>query len=324
LTTILLKELIQVPTAADISESHLAINKFIHRTPILQSESLNKIAGCTLLFKCENFQKVGAFKMRGATRAALALPPERIINGLATHSSGNHAQAVAKAAAILGVPAHIVMPLNAPMVKSEATKEYGAKIYPCEATFDARIEELKKVVANTGAHFIHPFDDYNVIAGQATCAKELIEDSGPLDIIIAPIGGGGLMSGTCLSAKYFSSKTKVFGAEPKEVDDAFRSIQTGILQINSTTNTIADGLKTSLSKKTFDIIQNHVEGILTVTETEIIAAMKLIWQRLKITAEPSSAVPLAAILKYPQHFTGKIVGFIISGGNVDIDLKQGL
>ncbi|MEM9848858.1 MAG: pyridoxal-phosphate dependent enzyme [Bacteroidota bacterium] len=319
LTTNNLQKLESVPSIANIQHVHEAIAPYIHRTPILTCESINAIAGAELYFKCENFQKIGAFKMRGATSAALALSEAEIGKGLATHSSGNHAQAVALTAKNLGTKAYIVMPSNSPAVKKKAVAGYGAEITFCEPTQAAREATMAEIVAETGATFIHPYDDYNVIAGQATCAKEVFEDCPILDAIIAPIGGGGLMSGTALSAKYFSPMTKIYGGEPEIVNDAYRSLQSGQLQQNTTTDTIADGLKTNLSDKTFGIIQEHLEEIILVNETEIADAMRLIWERMKIIIEPSCAVPLAAILKHPAPFSQRKVGLILTGGNVDLE-----
>ncbi len=307
------------PTLKDILDTHIGIEEMIHRTPVLTSQGINTISGTQLFFKCENFQKIGAFKMRGGASAALRLTQEERERGLATHSSGNHAQAIARAAQLLNIPAHIVMPKNSPIIKINATKGYGANVIHCENTIEAREKTLEKVVAETGATFIHPYNNYDVIAGQATCAKELIEDTNELDIIIAPIGGGGLMSGTALSTTYLSPGTMILGAEPKEVDDAYRSFKSGKIQKNDSINTIADGLRTNLGDKTFQIIQKYLTDILTVTEESIIKAMRLIWERMKIIIEPSCAVPLAAILSYPQFFEGRKVGVILTGGNVDLD-----
>jgi len=314
-----MQPLTAIPTRADIEATHKAIQPLIHRTPVLTCSAINKRAGASLFFKCENFQKVGAFKMRGASNAAVRLSEAERQKGLATHSSGNHAQAVALSAKMLGVPAYIVMPENAPAAKRAATEGYGAQITSCENTLAARESTLQKVVDETGATFIHPYNDYNVIAGQATCAKELLEDVEGLDILTAPVGGGGLMSGTALSARYFAPGVKVYGAEPKAVDDAYRSIQSGQLQSNTTIDTIADGLRTNLGEKTFDILQRELDGIFLVSETEILQAMRLIWERMKIIIEPSCAVPLAAVLKHPEVFGGKRVGVILTGGNVDLD-----
>ncbi|MCB0630912.1 MAG: pyridoxal-phosphate dependent enzyme [Saprospiraceae bacterium] len=308
-----------IPTQADIKATHTAIADLIHRTPVMTCESINKITGSSLYFKCENFQKVGAFKMRGAASAALRLTPKQLEKGIATHSSGNHAQAVARAAQYLGVPAYIVMPENAPAIKRAATEGYGAEVIPCAPTIEARQETLDQVVARTGATFIHPYDDYHVIAGQATAAKELIEDAPALNIIMAPVGGGGLMSGTALSSSYFSPKSRILGAEPREVNDAARSFRSGKIEHNATINTIADGLRTNLSEKTLQIIRENLEAVLTVEEETIIRAMRLLWERMKIVVEPSGAVPFAAVLTYPELFTGLKVGMILTGGNVDLE-----
>lgn len=309
----------QLLTKTGIEESHERIKDTVHRTPILSSHTINRLLGVEVVFKCENFQKIGAFKIRGASNASALLTPEERARGLATHSSGNHAQAVALSAKMLGVPAYIVMPENAPAAKRAATEGYGAQITSCENTLAARESTLQKVVEETGATFIHPYNDYNVIAGQATCAKELLEDVDGLDILTAPVGGGGLMSGTLLSARYFAPGVKVYGGEPKEVDDAYRSLKSGQLQSNTTINTIADGLRTNLGEKTFDILQRELDDLFLVSEVEILQAMRLIWERMKIIIEPSCAVPLAAILKHPEVFAGKRVGVILTGGNVDLN-----
>lgn len=314
-----LHKLDHIPSREDIALTHEAIAGMIHRTPVLTSQSIDKLANAELYFKCENFQKIGAFKMRGASSAALRLTEDEKRKGLTTHSSGNHAQAVALSAKLLGVPAYIVMPENAPAIKRKATAGYGAEIISCGTNIESREAALEKVLERTGATFIHPYNDYNVIAGQATAAKELIEYSPALDIIIAPVGGGGLMSGTALSARYFSPGIRIFGAEPKAVDDAWRSFQSGKIETNKTIDTIADGLRTNLGEKTLDIIRRHAEEILTVDEARIVAAMRLVWERMKIIIEPSSAVPLAAIFSYPEKFYGKKVGIILTGGNVDVE-----
>lgn len=309
-----------IPTKKDIVESHQLIQSLIHQTPVMSCESLNKMTGCQLHFKCENFQKIGAFKMRGAANAAMRLSKQDLKKGLATHSSGNHAQAVARAARELGVPAYIVMPENAPAVKVAATKGYGAEVIFCESSPEGRATMLEKVVKEKKATFIHPFDDYNVIAGQATVAKEMIEYlNNPLDILMAPVGGGGLLSGTALSAKCFSEGIQVIAAEPAKVDDAKRAFISGKLEVNASTDTIADGLRTPLSRKTLTIIREHVSDILLVDEEAIAHAMKQIWQRMKIIIEPSSAVPLAAVFSYPEIFKDKTVGIILTGGNVDVE-----
>lgn len=315
-----LRPLTLSPNQADLLLTHEAIQPFIHRTPILTNESLNAMAGCRMHFKCENFQKIGAFKMRGAASAALRFTEAERANGLATHSSGNHAQAVARAAQILGVPAYIVMPHDAPQVKVAAVKGYGASISYCENTPKDRQEALDKVVAKTGAAFIHPFNDYGVIAGQATAGIELIRDTKEvLDLILTPVGGGGLMAGTALSARYFSLQAIAWGAEPRNVDDAARALASGQIEFNETNQTVADGLRTNLGERTFEIIKKRVPKILLVSEEEIIAAMRHIWERMKIIIEPSCAVPFAAILRYPELFADKEVGLILTGGNVDVD-----
>jgi threonine dehydratase len=315
----LLPKLSAAPTKEDIERTHQAIGPYIHRTPVLSSAGLNAIAGAELYFKCENFQKIGAFKMRGGASAALRLTPQELACGLATHSSGNHAQAVARAAQLLGAPAYIVMPENAPAPKIAATRSYGAEVIFCAPTPEAREQTLEEVVARTGATFIHPYNDWHVIAGQATAAVELFEDAGaPLDVIIAPVGGGGLMSGTALATRYFSPGTRVIGAEPQRVDDASRAFRSGQIEKNASTDTIADGLRTPLGEKTFAIIRENVNDILTVSEEGIIEAMRLIYERLKIVIEPSCAVPFAAVLAHPGHFQGKKLGLILTGGNVDL------
>jgi threonine dehydratase len=305
-------------TPQTIQQAHERIRPYIHHTPVLTSESLDDMAGCRLFFKCENFQKVGAFKARGAMNAALSLTEEQRKKGLATHSSGNHAQALARAAKILGVKSYIVMPRTAPEIKKRGVRGYGGEIFECEPTLQARESTLAEVIKKTGATEIHPFNNYEVIAGQATAAKELIEASSPLDFILVPVGGGGLLSGTALAAKYFSPKTIVIAGEPAGSDDAYRSLQSGKIE-QAQSNTIADGLLTSLGDKTFPIIFENVKEIITVTDEEIIDAMRLIWERLKIIVEPSCAVPFAAGLKSKSKFLGKRVGIILSGGNVDLE-----
>ena len=306
------------PTKQDVTEAHERIKKQIHRTPTLTSLSINKIAGCELYFKCENLQKVGAFKFRGASNAVLSLSKEELRKGVATHSSGNHAAALALAAQMKSVLAYIIMPRTAPQIKKIAVDGYGAKIIFCEPTLQAREETLAKVVDETGTTFIHPYNNYSVIAGQATCAKEILEELTDLDYIIPPVGGGGLASGTCLSAKYFSGKTKVIGAEPLGADDAFRSLRDKIIYPSSNPKTICDGLLTSLGEKTFAILCTNLEAILTASEVSIIEAMRLIWERMKIIVEPSSAVTLAVVLQNKEKFAGKKIALILSGGNVDL------
>lgn len=307
------------PKKAEILEAASRIRPYIHRTPVLTSENIDSAAGARLFFKCENFQKAGAFKSRGAVNAVFSLDDATAAQGVATHSSGNHAAALARAAGLRGIKAHIVMPSNSSKVKIAAVKNYGGIITFCEPTLASREETLQKVVAATGASEIHPYNDVRIIAGQATAALELIDDHPEIDLIVAPVGGGGLLSGTALAAHFFSKSIKVIAAEPKQADDAFQSFRKKTFVPSVNPNTIADGLRTSLGSITFPIILNHVEEIVTVSEASIVSAMKLVWERMKIIIEPSSAVPLAAILEGKIAVEGKRVGIIISGGNVDLD-----
>ena len=314
-----MKKITSIPTLADIERVHEAIKPYIHQTPVLSSHKINEIAGCEVFFKCENFQKVGAFKMRGASSAVLALSEEEKQKGIATHSSGNHAQAVALSAQLQGIVSYIVMPENAPSIKRNATLGYGANVITSGNTIQEREKMLDKVVAENGATFLHPYNNYDVIAGQATASKELHETIKDLDVIITPIGGGGLMSGTALYTHFKKPNVTILGAEPKNVDDAFRSFYSGKVEGNETINTIADGLRTTLGEFTLEIIRKHVKEIITVSEEEIIIAMRLIWERMKIIVEPSSAVPFAVVLQQKARFKDKKVGIIISGGNVDVE-----
>ncbi len=307
------------PQFSDIQEAHKRIKSLIHRTPVLSSKSINNILNVELSFKCENFQKVGAFKFRGATNAVRLLSKEEAEKGVTTHSSGNHAAALSLAAKQLGIPAFIVMPENAPEIKKKAVEGYGAKITFCEPTLQAREETLSKVQKETGSTFIHPYNNFNVICGQGTAAIEFLENVPDLDVIIAPIGGGGLMSGTAISSKAINPEIKVYGAEPLNADDAFRSFKKGVLIPAGRPNTIADGLSTSLSPLTFQIIREKLDGILTAKEETIVSAMRMIWERMKIIVEPSAAVPLAVLIENRYLFKGKKVGIIVSGGNVDLD-----
>jgi len=306
------------PTLSDIQAAHLRIQPFIHRTPILTSSAINEIAGCELFFKCENFQKVGAFKARGAANAVMKLSLEQRANGVATHSSGNHAAALARAASVAGIPSYIVMPSNAPEIKKKAVKGYGGEIIECEPTLQARETTLEAVVERTGATFIPPFDYLDVIEGQATCALELLEDQPDLDVVMAPVGGGGLLAGTALLVHYMNPQIQVIAGEPTGADDAFRSFHEGSIIPNTLTNTIADGLLTSLGKLPFAVIREHVKDILLATDPQIIEAMRLVFERMKLVIEPSGAVPLAALLANKEKFAGKKVGIIFSGGNVDL------
>lgn len=309
--------MMKLPTLSDIKEAHLRISPFIHRTPVLSSKLLNEIFGCELFFKCENFQKAGAFKFRGATNAVLSLTQEEKKHGVVTHSSGNHAAALALAARMNGVKASIVMPENAPVVKKNAVAGYGGEITFCQPTLKAREETTRQIIEKTGAILVHPYDNFNVICGQGTAAIELLSEKDDLDIVIAPVGGGGLLSGTSLSAKGINAMIKVYGAEPLNANDAFKSFTTGILTPSVNPATVADGLLTSLSELTFSIIRSNVDKILTASEESIIECMLLVWERMKIIIEPSSATVLAVIRENPGVFKGKKAGLIISGGNVD-------
>jgi threonine dehydratase len=306
------------PSQARIESAMARIKSFIHRTPVLTSKSLNSLTGASLVLKCENFQKAGAFKMRGATNAILMIGEELRKKGVATHSSGNHAQAVALAARMLGIPAYVVMPDNASRVKVEAVKGYGAEILFCQPNLKAREESLQKVVKRTGATFIPPYNDYNIIAGQATATVELLEEMPDLDFILAPVGGGGLLSGTALAAHYANKKIKVIGCEPEGADDAYRSFNSDRIFPSTNPSTIADGLLTSLGERNYPIIKAHVSDIWLANDNEILEAMVLTWERMKIVIEPSSAVPLAALLRHKDKLSGKKVGIIISGGNYDV------
>lgn len=304
------------PGKADIALAAQRIAPYIRETPVLNSDRLDEIAGCRMWFKCENFQQIGAFKMRGAMNAALQLSTEQVAKGLATHSSGNHAQALARSAKLLGVPAYIVMPRTAPEVKKQGVRYFGGEITECEPTLQAREDTLAQVIARTGATEIHPFNNYEVMSGQATVALEIFKKMQP-DYLLAPVGGGGLLSGTALAAHYYSSHTQVIAAEPEGSDDAYRSLISGKIE-PAQSQSIADGLLTSLGDKTFPVIREHVKQIITVSDAEIIAALRLIWDHLKVIAEPSCAVVLAAVLKQKEKFAGKNVALILSGGNVDL------
>ncbi len=308
-----------IPSKESIFEAHERIKAYIHRTPVMTSASIDEMAGCHLFFKCENFQKVGAFKSRGAMNAALKLSAGQLVKGIATHSSGNHAQALARAARILGVKSYIVMPRTAPEIKKRGVRGYGGEIFECEPTLEARESTLAEVIKKTGATEIHPFNNYDVIEGQATCAKELFEEVPGLELIITPVGGGGLLSGTALAAKYFSPATVVIAGEPELANDAYRSMKSGKIEPASPPSSIADGLLTSLGEKTFPIIRDNVKEIITVSDEEIVAAMRIVWERMKIIIESSCAVPLAAVLKEKRKFANKKVGIIFSGGNVDLN-----
>lgn len=301
-------------------DAHKRILPFIHQTPIHRSHLLEDIAGCRLFFKCENFQRMGAFKMRGALNAIMQLSEAEQSCGVVTHSSGNFAQALSLAAKSLGVKAYVVMPKNAPKIKKQAVQEYGGNIIESDNTLLAREEQAQKIVERIGATFIHPSNDMNVILGQGTVAKEMLELHPGLDYIFSPVGGGGLVAGTILATQHFSTACKVIGGEPRNVDDAFRSLESGKIESNSGGDTIADGLKTQLGTENFPIIHQGIDCIIRVEESEIISAMRLIWERMKLIVEPSAAVPFAALLKDKQAYIGKDVGVILSGGNVDLDM----
>jgi threonine dehydratase len=318
----------QPPGWETILEAHARIAPRIHRTPVLTSASLDAMTGARVYFKCDNFQKTGSFKIRGATNAIFSLSNEEAAHGIVTLSSGNHGAAVARAAAWRGVPAYIVMPKNAPAVKARAIEAYGGRITFCEPKMSSRAEVAARVQAETGAYLIHPYDDDRIIAGQATAAKELLEEIGDLDAVFAPVSGGGLLSGTCLGAKGIRADVRVFGCEPERADDAYRSLTTGTLQSLESSDTIADGLRASLAPRTFAILRKNVESILLVSEEEIISTARLIWERMKIIIEPSSAVAIAPLLKpgvvaalnFSNHPQGRAprLGVILSGGNVDL------
>jgi threonine dehydratase len=310
---------LQIPNYDDVLEAHERIKPYIHRTPVLTSTFMNELTGAELFFKCENFQKAGAFKVRGASNAVFGLSDEKAALGVATHSSGNHALSLSYAAGKRGIPVTVVMPRTAPQAKKDAVIGYGGTIVECEPSTSSREETFAKVVAESGADFVHPYNDPRVIAGQATCSLELNEQVKDLDIVIAPIGGGGMISGTCLTLSNIAPDIKIYAAEPLNADDAARSLKAGHIIADDSPNTIADGLKVPLKELTWHFVSNYVTDILTATEEEIIDAMKLTWQRMKIVIEPSCAVPLATIIKNPEIFAGKRVGVIITGGNVDLD-----
>ncbi len=305
-------------TKADIQKAHELIKPYIHTTPVLTNASINQLAGTELFFKCENFQKIGAFKIRGGMNASLSLSADKLKNGIATHSSGNHAQAIAFAAKELGTKAYIVMPSTSPSVKVNAVKGYGAEITFCEPNQAAREAAVEKIIQETGAEFIHPYDDYRVITGQATCAKELLEAVPDLQTVVAPVGGGGCLSGTALWSHFYNPAIEVYAGEPEGAADAVLSFQSGKVEKAPFVKTIADGLMTTLSEQTLAIIRAHVKDILLVSDEEIKAALKLVYERMKIVVEPSCVVPLAAVLKNKALFAGKKTGIILTGGNVDL------
>lgn len=307
-----------IPTFADVLAARDRIARHIHRTPVLTSRMLNEMAGAELFFKCENLQKAGAFKARGASNAVFGLSDDQAARGVATHSSGNHGTCLSYAAGRRGIPCTVVMPRTAPQAKKDAVMGYGGRVVECEPSTSSREAVFAEVVAETGAEFVHPYNDRRVIAGQGTCALELADQVEGLDAVIAPIGGGGMVSGTCLTLSQIAPRVRIYAGEPEQADDAARSLKAGYIIADDAPETIADGLKVPLKDLTWHFVRNHVADILTVSEAEIIAAMELIWKRLKIVMEPSSAVPLAAVLKNPELFAGQRVGIIITGGNVDL------
>ncbi len=305
-------------TLDDVRDATRRIAGRAHQTPVLTNAHLDERYGCSLYFKCENFQKVGAFKFRGATNAVRMLADAEAERGVVTHSSGNHAQALALAAKQRGIRAFVVMPTDAPAIKRAAVEDYGATVVPCEPTLAARETTATEVVRETGATFIHPYDDDRIIAGQGTVALELMEDVEDLDALFVPVGGGGLASGTCIAAHGLDPDVGIYGTEPAEADDALQSLRAGTLIPVGAAKTIADGLRTSLSDRTFAVLREHLSDIVAVAETEIVEAMRTVWERMKIVIEPSSAVPVAAVARATELVRGKRVGVILSGGNVDL------
>ena len=308
-----------IPTLDDMIAARERIAGHIHNTPVLTSRMLNELTGAELFFKCENFQKAGAFKARGASNAVFGLSDAQAAKGVATHSSGNHGTCLSYAAGRRGIPCTVVMPRTAPQAKKDAVRGYGGRVVECEPSTSSREAVFAEVVAESGAEFVHPYNDPRVIAGQATCSAELITQVADLDAVIAPIGGGGMVSGTCLTLSNLAPGIKIYAAEPLNADDAARSFRAGHIIADDAPDTVADGLKVPLKELTWHFVHNHVTDILTATEEEIVDAMKLMWKRMKIVMEPSSAVPLATIIKNPGIFAGKRVGVIVTGGNVDLD-----
>ena len=314
-----MSEELPIPTLQDMLDAHERIKPYINRTPVRTSNYLNQLTGAELFFKCENFQEPGAFKVRGAANAVFGLDEEQAARGVATHSSGNHASCLSYAAMLRGIPCNVVMPRTAPQAKKDTVRRYGGNITECEPSTSSREETFAKVQAETGGDFVHPYNDPRVIAGQGTCAKELIEQVEGLDAVIAPIGGGGMVSGTCLTLSNLAPEIEIYAAEPEQADDAYRSFKAGYIIADDAPKTIADGLLVPLKNNTWHFVKDHVTDILTASDAEIVDAMKLIWKHLRIVMEPSSAVPMATILKNPETFKGKRVGIIITGGNVDLD-----
>jgi threonine dehydratase len=308
-----------IPTYDDVIAAHDRIAPHIHRTPVLTSSYLDDLIGAQLFFKCENFQKAGAFKVRGASNAVFGLSDADAARGVCTHSSGNHALSLSYAAGRRGIPCHVVMPRTAPDAKKAAVRGYGGIITECEPSTTSREEVFAQVQARTGGDFVHPYNDPRVIAGQGTCSREFMEQTDGLDMMVAPIGGGGMISGTCLTLSHIAPEVQIIASEPEQADDAYRSFRAGHIIADDAPVTVADGLKVPLKDLTWHFVSNHVTDIFTATEAEIIAAMKLTWERMKIVIEPSCAVPLATIIKNRDFFKGKRIGVIITGGNVDLD-----
>jgi len=306
-------------TLKDIEAAHERIRPHIHRTPVFTNNSLDELSGAELYFKCDNFQKAGSFKIRGATNTVEQLTIEELNSGVATTSSGNHGAALSMAVTRRGGKTKVVMPNNTPEIKVNNVKRNGGEVVWCEPEQESRESVLKELIEETGAVVVHPYNDERIMAGQGTCAKELLEDHPELDVIVSPVSGGGLLSGTLLSSKALNTDIQVFGAEPAEADDAYRSLKLGKIVPNETINTICDGLRAQIGGLTFPVISNLVDDIITVTEEEIIDSMRMIWERLKMIVEPSSSITLGAVLKNKDKFNGKKVGLIISGGNVDLD-----
>ncbi|UUX48099.1 pyridoxal-phosphate dependent enzyme [Nisaea acidiphila] len=308
-----------IPDLDDMLATHARIRPHINRTPVFSSRMLDEMSGAQLFFKCENLQKAGAFKARGASNAVFGLTDAQAARGVATHSSGNHGTCLSYAAGRRGIPCTVVMPRTAPQAKKDAVIGYGGRVVECEPSTSSREAVFAEVVAETGQEFVHPYNDHRVIAGQGTCSKELLEQVEGLDAVIAPIGGGGMVSGTCLTLSNLAPKVEIYAAEPEQADDAYRSFKAGHIIADDAPETVADGLKVPLKELTWHFVSTCVTDILTASEQEIVDAMKLIWKRMKLVMEPSSAVPLATILKNPDVFAGKRVGVVITGGNVDLD-----
>lgn len=308
-----------IPTYDDVCTAHERVARWIHRTPVLTSTTFDQMTRASLHFKCENFQKAGAFKVRGATNAVFSLDEKQAERGVATHSSGNHALSLSRAAQCRNVPCSVVMPHTAPQAKLDAVRDYGGRVTTCEPSLADRERTLEAIIAESGADFVHPYNDHRVIAGQGTCGRELLEQAGPLDALVAPIGGGGMISGSSLTGANVSPDTRIYAAEPDQADDAYRSFYAGEIIEDDAPDTIADGLRVSLRPLTWHFVSNYVSDILLASEQEIIDAMRLVWQRMKIVMEPSSAVAVAAVLKNRDLFAGKRVGVIVTGGNVDLD-----